>query len=694
MPPKRSQIESTKRKPTTVSTPKRKRENASAIFKRPQSEDEEDEKEIETVKDYEDAVRRRIMNSTTKRYDDPLEQDYLPFAANLMMPASELQPSELETIDDQNHKVIYSLSTYCLYTIAKEFKYLASDDTTSSAEKFTQQQRKPQGRYRRLGKEQHTGKYFRKRVQQMPYYLSVKLFRLLRHTSPELLSAKIWTNLFFPADSTEVFDDGGDGKGFNNLHITDLDLEGLIPSQVTDAIIRGHILQTLNLGPQLEKINLNSMDALSDKVLSQLVEACPHLTRLSLKGCTKAGDMTLANLPSKSLEELNISFVAAPTAKGIKQLILQCRELRILKIAGVVNVKDGLFLQLEKELAQEMEVALTRNSPNTSVYEPQSLPLYKLENLKISSTKLGDRGFKFLMSLCGRSLRRLDISATDVGRIGPIAQFCIWDDNEIVSSPASSSPVSSRVTCLEKLNLTRLKITSPNDLITLFKRLPPNSLHTLLIGYLACGQVPIRDELLNELGRYLEPAVNIVPGHDIIPKATLQCNPFSPPLPSSQEFHLHTLSLFGNSQIGQSKRQDFGLHLLLRRLSPFLRRLELGYTQCKSSILEGLLEPLANSHASDLTLALSYEDRMVDNLVLEELGLDETPIDDEATTVLSRFRRLNRLSLVNTRIGKEAVEKVVIACPLLKSLDLTSCRGIPLLHRRTLLKDVRQSCSN
>ncbi|KAG0005735.1 hypothetical protein BGZ80_005399 [Entomortierella chlamydospora] len=644
--------------------------------------------------DYEDAVRRRILNSTTSRYDDALEQDHLAYAANLMMPASELRSAGSD-LGDQNQKVVYSLGTYCLVAIVKDFKNLASDSSASTAQQQRQQrQGHRQAKHHFLDRKRHTGAYFRKHVQQMPYYLSSKLFKLLKHASPELLSTKIWTSLFFPSDTTDTADiiaDSDNGgsldkvvRGSNSLYITELDLEGLIASQVTDTVIRSYILHTLNLGPQLERINLNGMDSLSDKTLAQLVGACPHLERLSLKGCTKVGDMTLGNLPRDSLKELNISFVAAPTTKGIKQLIFWCRELRILKVAGVVNVKDVLFLDLEKELAPELEVVVKHNDQSI-----KPLPLYRLENLKISSTKLGDRGLKVLMSLCGKTLRRLDISATDVSRIGPISQFCIWDDDDKPKKQSSLlSPTSNGITRLEKLNLTRLKIASPNDLLTLFKKMPPHSLHTLLIGYLTCGQVPIRDDFLHRLSSYLEPEA--ISTHDD-PPTTLKGSPFAPAPMVPQEFHLHTLSLFGNPQIGQSTRQDYGLHLILQRLSPFLKRLELGYTLCKLSVLEGLLESHTSGH---FVFTLPGEGRIVDNLVLEELGLDETPIGDEAAAVLCHLRRLNRLSLVKTRISKEAVERVAIACPLLTSLDLTSCRGIPLLHRRTLLKEVRQSRLN
>ncbi|KAF9933459.1 hypothetical protein BGZ67_004283 [Mortierella alpina] len=665
-------------------------------FDRDEDEDEDgadSEKEIETVKDYEDAVRRRMLTSTTNRYDDSSEQDQLPFAANLMMPAADLQVAIAATPEDQHHppqpaRVVYSLGTFCLHAIAKDFKLLAADTTASVGSTQQHPRNHPRG-----GQAQSslTGSHFRKKVQQMPYYLSAKLFKLLKHARPELLATKIWTSLFFPAST--VMNDMGTGH-----YITDLDLEGLIPSQVTDTIIRGYILHTLDLGPQLERINLNQMDGLSDKVVAQLVGSCPNLSRLLLKGCTKVGDLTLASLPQETLQELNISFVAAPTTKGIKQMLLQCRELKVLKMAGLVNIKDALFVELEKEFSVERDMHQDGDDDGggdhhglriTTTTLPQ--PLHQLENLKISTTKLGDRGLKVLMGLCGKSIRRLDISSTNITRMSILAQLCVWEEDERGQGylPATTTAPPTR-TRLEKLNITRLKIASPTDLLSLFKRMPPHSLHTLLMGYLTCGQVPIRDDLIHQLCPYLESEQPQQGSDDSMlseARSTAALHPSDYPDPFAvdlapifepwPEYHLHTLSLFGNPQIGMSKRQDHGLFLLLERLAPFLKRLELGYTQCRASILEGLLVESAGTGV------------LVDNMMLEELGLDETPIGDDASAVLSRFRKLNRLSLANTKIGQEAVERVVEACLLLTSVDLTSCRSIPLMNRRTLLKDVR-----
>ncbi|KAF9311373.1 hypothetical protein BG003_007475 [Podila horticola] len=620
------------------------------------------EKEIETVKDYEDAVQKRILTSTTNRYEDLLEQDHLALAASFMMPPpSQLDDSRTSISSSGNQ--VFSLGTFCLYTIVKNFHHLAADTTTA-------------------GQQQKQKRRFRRRIQQLPFYLSHKLFKYFKHVRPELLSSRVWTTLFFPAKTKD------DGDCDLDYTTTELDLDGIIASQVTDSVIRSHIIHNLNLGPQLERINLNHLNGLSDKAVAQLVGSCTSLGRLSLKGCTNVGDLTLANLPGETLQELNISFVSGPTSKGIQQMIRICRDLIVLKMAGLVNLRDALLLDLSSEMNQ-------RNS--VSVADTRT-PLHLLQNLKVSSTKLGDRGLKVLLGFCGKTLRRLDISGTNVTRTVNISQYCVWADE---NSKAKEDEPSVMRTMLEKVNLTRLKIATPQDLMAFFKGLPPQCLHTLLMGYLTVGQVPLRDELVHSLCPFLDPASSPSADDDSDVHGSDKSsgdapNPFSPesfmpvrPIPNHPRFrHLHTLSFFGNPQIGQSRRADHGLRLLLKQVAPSLRRLELGYTRITADVLVNLL-PFESLILHEVDDVIAEDEKNV-NVVLEELGLDETPLGSEAWAVLSQFRQLNRLSLANTRMEQEAVERVVQACKLITSLDLTSCRAIPIRKRRSLLQDVRK----
>ncbi|KAG0351732.1 hypothetical protein BG005_008780 [Podila minutissima] len=619
------------------------------------------EKEIETVKDYEDAVQKRILTSATNRYEDLLEQDHLALAASFMMPPLSQPDRSHATAPTENR--LFSLGTFCLFTIVKNFHHLAADPQIT-------------------GQQQRQKRRFPRQIQQLPFYLSHKLFKYFKHVRPELLSSRVWTTLFFPAKARDE-----DHRDLDYT-MTELDLEGIIASQVTDSVIRSHIIHNLNLGPQLERINLNYLNGLSDKVVAQLVGSCSRLSRLSLKGCTNVGDLTLANLPGETLQELNISFVSGPTSKGIRQLIRTCRDLVVLKMAGLMNLRDALLLDMSSELNQQRSGSV----------EDTRTPLHQLQNLKVASTKLGDRGLKVLLGFCGKTLRRLDISGTNVTRTVNISQYCVWVDEK--SEARGDEPLVMR-TMLEKVNLTRLKVATPQDLVAFFKGLPPQCLHTLLMGYLTVGQVPLRDELVHSLCPFLDPASAPSTDDDSDVRGSDKSsgdapNPFSPeafmpvqPISIHRRFrHLHTLSFFGNPQIGQSRRADHGLRLLLKQVASTLRRLELGYTRITSDVLMNLL-PFESLTPHEVDDVIAEDEKNV-NAVLEELGLDETPLGSEAWAVLSQFHQLNRLSLANTRMDQEAVERVVQACKLITSLDLTSCRAIPIRKRRSLLQDVRK----
>ncbi|KAK3844045.1 MAG: hypothetical protein J3R72DRAFT_506418 [Linnemannia gamsii] len=688
-------------------------------------EDSPPEKDFDS---YDDAVRDAILNTSKSRYDVSLEQDHLAFAAALMESSSlSLEQGgvyfqeEKQTMlgcngigggEDQARTHtgtrtgaqarVYSLGTFCLHAVVKHFERLAVDAismttlTSATSSAATKASAGPGTRAIGTG----DGGRFRRQVQQLPFYLSERLFKVLKHTRPELLSTKIWTSLFFNPETTS-----GD-------RIEDLDLEGLIPSQVTDTVIRSHLLRQLGIGPRLTRINLNHQTGVSDKCVADLVSASTRLVKLSVKGCAKVGDLTLASLPSETIEELNISFVGVGcTVKGLSAVVYRCKGLKVFKCAGVANVKDAVFVQLEKSLALEEEQQKDGGGGGGSGNVDSKLglrPLTKLENLKISTTSLGDRGLKALLALCGRSLRRLDISQTNITRPSMIGQYCVWEDSEGGGGGAGGTgkilakATTKMATRLEKLNLTRLTMSTAIELWTLIRQLPPNSLHTLLMGYITHSRSVINENVFDlmssshfeeeeEEGVTLTSQLNGGSGGVVVNiNGTLPAV-----LRSTPKFFLRTLSLFGNNELGPTGRDRGSLRWLLSTLSPYLKRLELGYTRYDHQVLLGLIDPPRSRRPDpEVLMRQVLEAESEYNDVLEELGMDATRIGDESAVVLAKLRGLRRLSLANTQISKEAIEVVVEGCAGLTSLDLTSCRGVPVVQRRTLLKDIRQGVSS
>ncbi|KAG0369815.1 hypothetical protein BGX24_002274 [Mortierella sp. AD032] len=577
MPPKRSR--SSVAAPTSVNKKSKTTIKTKAKTTKKTTRTREIREESPPEKDfdsYDDAVRDAILNTSKSRYDVSLEQDHLAFAAALMESSS----LSLEQGGHFERLAVDAISTTTL-TLAT-----SSAATKASAGPGT----------RAVGT--GDGGRFWRQVQQLPFYLSERLFKVLKHTRPELLSTKIWTSLFFNQETTS-----GD-------RIEDLDLEGLIPSQV-------------------------------------------------------------------------------------------------FKCAGVANVKDAVFVQLEKSLAleEEQQEGGGGDGGSGNVDSKSGLrPLTKLENLKISTTSLGDRGLKVLLALCGRSLRRLDISQTNITRPSMIGQYCVWEDSEGGGGGAGGTGKSlakattKMATRLEKLNLTRLTMSTAIELWTLIRQLPPNSLHALLMGYITHSRSVINENVFDlmssshfeeeeEEGVTLTSQLNGGSGGVVVNiNGTLPAV-----LRSTPKFFLRTLSLFGNNELGPTGRDRGSLRWLLSTLSPYLKRLELGYTRYDHQVLLGLIDPPRSRRPDpEVLMRQDLEAESEYNDVLEELGMDATRIGDESAVVLSKLRGLRRLSLANTQISKEAIEVVVEGCAGLTSLDLTSCRGVPVVQRRTLLKDIRQ----
>ena len=74
---------------------------------------------------------------------------------------------------------------------------------------------------------------------------------------------------------------------------------------------------------------------------------------------------------------------------------------------------------------------------------------------------------------------------------------------------------------------------------------------------------------------------------------------------------------------------------------------------------------------------------------LQVLSLENAAIDDLSTIAIARIHTLRSLFLRNTQISMFGVRTVVFACPWLEELDVSSCRKIPLMARRTLLQILR-----
>jgi hypothetical protein len=67
---------------------------------------------------------------------------------------------------------------------------------------------------------------------------------------------------------------------------------------------------------------------------------------------------------------------------------------------------------------------------------------------------------------------------------------------------------------------------------------------------------------------------------------------------------------------------------------------------------------------------------------LETLVLNNTSIDDDAGAYIACCPHLIKLELESTKFTSKGLFPILDACTKLEVLNLTSCRGVKLAHRR------------
>lgn len=97
------------------------------------------------------------------------------------------------------------------------------------------------------------------------------------------------------------------------------------------------------------------------------------------------------------------------------------------------------------------------------------------------------------------------------------------------------------------------------------------------------------------------------------------------------------------------------------------------------------------SHTNIRFDPLAYSEPLVFNVPrLQTLSLEKTPVNDDSTEILCQLHSLRSLFLGQTLISTNGVRRMVFACPWLEQLDLTSCRGVDVEDRRTLLDTLQK----
>ncbi|KAJ0982732.1 hypothetical protein J5N97_010987 [Dioscorea zingiberensis] len=190
----------------------------------------------------------------------------------------------------------------------------------------------------------------------------------------------------------------------------------------------------------VKKISLEFARDIEDEHLillkSKVMESLQNLESLNLNGCQKISDKGVEAVTSccPNLKAFSIYWNVRITDFGIKQLIKNCRQIVDLNLSGCKNISDQ-SLQMIADSYQELNVLnLTRCIILTDAGLQQVLlKCSLLESLNLYAlSSLTDRAYKNIASLA--NLKFLDLCGAQV--FGPLpvdlhsTQPCINADNE------------------------------------------------------------------------------------------------------------------------------------------------------------------------------------------------------------------------------------------------------------------------
>lgn len=439
----------------------------------------------------------------------------------------------------------------------------------------------------------------------------------------------------------------------------------------------------------LVSLDLSTHSALSDSSLAKVLGHLKLLEQVVLRGCTKVGDLSVIALSKSAkehLREVNLSMTAV-TIRGLTALLACCPMLEVLKLANVQALVRLLFTHLlflqsnvafilnikDREERHEMDGRFNLYGSSIlrvvfdaywSDYNEQAgselrhhlPPLLHLRTLKFRSTELTESSLGRILNLCSFTLTHLDISYTQVRSLDLLSRLLhtapTWNLRKLVASGLPLSPVT-------------------------------------LVGFFQ----PLSERPLEERTKFETLKLGSIPSAStkspgLTDRVLAQLLPFWEQLEG-----LENISLFQNWELGKDK-------ITVNRFMSVCGK------RCKTL---DLTSHITTSHLQGLLPRYEWDVWEIydfpvndDPPRLEILILDSTKIDDGASVALSYCKQLKALHLAETKISSmsfpsfpfsifftdsvfeaQFLADVLLACPKLETLNLTSCRGVPVAQRRS-----------
>ncbi|KAI5480389.1 hypothetical protein MNV49_000964 [Pseudohyphozyma bogoriensis] len=381
----------------------------------------------------------------------------------------------------------------------------------------------------------------------------------------------------------------------------------------------------------LASLDLAAHATLNDKTLAAILSKLKTLEKVVLRACTKVGDASVIELSKAAesrLREVNLGFTAV-TIKSLTALLSRCSRLEVLKLANIQGLNERNVTKLVDE-------------STSGAIGWRHIPLSNLKTLKVRSTEITDSSLGRLLTLCALSLTRLDISFTQVKTL------------DIVSSALHATPEWR----LEKLNASGLPLTQAT-----------------LVGFFE----PLSRRPEVERSRFAKLRLGSMKNVSVkCPGLTDAV--FAKVVPLLEKLSgLRSVGLFQNWDLGkQSEPMSRFMKVVGRRCTFLDLTLHL-----QSYHLEGLLPDLEPPLED-----FEEESALYDGPPrIQTLVLDSSKITDEAALAIGQCKDLRSLHISETKITTEFLKEVMRECLKLTTLNLSSCRGVPVTQRRNFFEE-------
>lgn len=438
-----------------------------------------------------------------------------------------------------------------------------------------------------------------------------------------------------------------------------------------------------NAANSLRTLHLQAFTQLKTNQIIDLFKHTRRLENVCLRGCVNIYSEAIAKLVEtcgETLRSVNLNWTSIGLT-GVEHLIRDAPNLEVLKVAHVKGLNDSAV--------KAMMARIMTNAKG-------SVPLGKLERLKLHGTEIGIQGLAALLEHCGKQIKTLDIGNTRVAGAETMEillmllgyEGCPVEESDSLLKAAAPGNM-----ILEKINLAHLNISISSALyfVEAFvrcKRLRKVNLDYLgaLSGFSAASSLPAFVGAF--FGAIACKALERRVYKDYQPDEEYIMDSVSLALPASSTVANEVrIEQFcrppkrGNVDLPLNDKVIRSLNLtgFSFRSTPF----SIPATDSYIASIKFIESQFAVDGSSEFADKLSCTTFEVQHLNLSGCRLPQ----QFQWPWLGISGNLRSINLSNSNIDSDSIDDLVRTNPYLERMELTGCRSIPVTKRRNYFGD-------